>query len=218
MPNVALFPVVPEPAASVRRRAARDFRRAGLLAAAQKVFARLGLDGATIRAIALEAGYTPGAVYAYYDTKEAIYADILSQSLAALGRALREAAAAAPGAETRARAVLHALYAYYRRHPQDLDLGFYLFQGMRPVGLTRDLDRELNDRLIAVLLVVARALARLGGLTMLDAHRETVAAACHIFGVLLMENTGRLKTLDCQADELIDHYSDQLVARLGAHG
>jgi AcrR family transcriptional regulator len=201
-------------AADQRRGALRDFKRAGILAAATNVFATAGLEGATIRAIAQAAGYTPGAVYSYFPTKEAIYAAILAQSLTALRDAVESAARAAPNDEARLRATIRAFYDFYRARPQELELGFYLFQGMKPRGLSRDIDRALNSRLIAVLMRIRGAVMKLGGLRPLAAHRETVAAMCHISGVLLMARTGRLKTLDSDPDLLIEHYVAGLIARL----
>jgi AcrR family transcriptional regulator len=200
--------------AEARREAAREFRRSAVLAAAQEVFARAGLEGATIRAIAQAAGYTPGAVYSYYPTKEAIYADILAHSLDALRSAIGAAAEGSGGDEARLRATVRALYAYYRRHPQELDLGLYLFHGLRPQGLGADLDRQLNSRLIAALQKIAGIMARWGRLDPLAAHRETIAAMCHVFGVLVMANTGRLKILDSDPDALVEHYLDALIDRL----
>jgi AcrR family transcriptional regulator len=201
-------------AAGLRRGAVRDFKRAGILAAATEVFARAGLEGATIRAIAQAAGYTAGAVYSYFPTKEAIYADILAQSLAALRDAVEAASRAAGDDEARVRAAIRAFYDFYRARPQELELGFYLFQGMKPRGLSRDIDRALNSKLIAVLMRIRAAIMRTGSLRPLAAHRETVAAMCHISGVLLMARTGRLKTLDSDADLLIEHYVAGLIARL----
>jgi hypothetical protein len=37
---------------------------------------------------------------------------------------------------------------------------------------------------------------------------------CHICGVLLMAQTGRLKTLDADPGLLIEHFIDGLLARL----
>jgi AcrR family transcriptional regulator len=201
-------------AADQRRGAVRDFKRAGILAAATDVFARAGLEGATIRAIAQAAGYTAGAVYSYFPTKEAIYADILAQSLAALRETVESAARAVPDDEACVRAVIRAFYDFYRERPQELELGFYLFQGMKPRGLSREMDRALNSRLIAVLMRIRTAILTLGHLRPLAAHRETVAAMCHISGVLLMARTGRLKTLDSDPDMLIEHYIAGLIARL----
>lgn len=204
--------------AETRREANREFRRGAVLTAAQEVFAKAGLEGATIRAIAQAAGYTPGAVYSYYSTKEAIYADILAHSLEALRAAIGVAVEGPGDDEARLRAAIGALYRYYRRHPQDLDLGLYLFQGLRPQGLGPELDRQLNSRLVAALQKVAGAMARCGGLSPLAAHRETIAALCHVFGVLVMASTGRLKILDSDPDALVEHYLDALVRRLREDG
>ncbi len=197
-----------------RRETNRKFRQDAVLAAAQQVFGEQGLEGATMRAIAQAAGYTAGAVYSYYPTKETIYAEILAHSLAELRTGIAAAIAAEKTDEGRLRAAIRAVYAFYRSRPQDLDLGLYVFQGLRPRGLGPELDRQLNSRLIMALQKIAGTIARLGGLTPLAAHRETVAAICHLFGVLVLAGTGRLKILDSDPEILIDHYLDGLVARL----
>ena len=197
-----------------RKETNRRFRRDAVLTAAQAVFGEAGLEGATIRAIAQAAGYTPGAVYSYYPTKEAIYADILAHSLQALRDQVTAAVDRAGPGEPRLRAAVRAFYDFYRRKPQELELGLYLFHGMRPVGLGPELDRQLNSRLIAVLQKIAGATAQFGALDPLAAHRETVGAVCHVIGVLVMANTGRLKIFDSDPDQLIDHYLDGLIARL----
>jgi AcrR family transcriptional regulator len=197
-----------------RRETNRKFRQDAVLAAAQQVFAEHGLEGATMRAIAQAAGYTAGAVYSYYPTKEAIYAEILAYSLTELRNEITTAIAAEKTDEGALRAAVRAVYGFYRSRPQDLDLGLYVFQGLRPRGLGPELDRQLNSRLIAALQKIAGAIARLGALTPLAAHRETVAVICHLFGVLVLAGTGRLKILDSDPENLIDHYLDGLVARL----
>lgn len=197
-----------------RRETNRKFRQDAVLTAAQQVFAEHGLEGATMRAIAQAAGYTAGAVYSYYPTKEAIYAEILAHSLAELRSEITAAIAAEQTDEGALRAAIRAVYGFYRARPQDLDLGLYVFQGLRPRGLGPELDRQLNSRLIMALQKIAGTVARLGRLTPLEAHRETVAALCHLFGVLVMAGTGRLKILDSDPGNLIDHYLDGLVSRL----
>lgn len=197
-----------------RRETNRKFRQDALLSAAKQVFAAQGLEGATIRAIAQEAGYTAGAVYSYYPTKEAIYAEILAHSLHELRDGIAAAMAAAESDEARLRAAIRAVYRFYRSRPQDLDLGLYVFQGLRPRGLGPELDRQLNSRLIVALQKIAGAIARVGRLTPLAAHQETVAAVCYLFGTLVLAGTGRLKILDSDPDALIDHYLDGLLARL----
>ena len=128
--------------------------------------------------------------------------------------AVDEAAQTDGGDESRLRDTIRAFFEYYRERPQELELGFYLFQGMQPRGLSRDFDRALNSKLIAVLMRMRSAIMRFGRLRPLAAHRETVAAMCHICGVLLMAQTGRLKTLDSDPTMLIEHYIEGLIARI----
>jgi AcrR family transcriptional regulator len=53
--------------------------RAALLDAAGRVIARRGFYGASIEAIAAEAGYTGGAFYANFDSKEDLFAALLQE-------------------------------------------------------------------------------------------------------------------------------------------
>src|SRR5215475_12090699 len=71
-----------------RRKAVSDLKRSLILDAARKVFEAEGLDGASLRAIAAEAGYTPAALYFHFESKEAIYAELLRNSLANLREAI----------------------------------------------------------------------------------------------------------------------------------
>ncbi|POA15406.1 TetR/AcrR family transcriptional regulator, partial [Pseudomonas sp. FW300-N1A1] len=75
-----------------RRQTLTDARRALVLDAARTVFAEAGIEGASIREIAKRAGYTPGAIYSYFESKEAIYAALLDESLLRLQAAVAEVA------------------------------------------------------------------------------------------------------------------------------
>ncbi|MDR3672275.1 MAG: helix-turn-helix domain containing protein [Holophaga sp.] len=59
-----------------------------LLAAALKVFAKSGLEGASMRAIAREAGCDVSLLYYYFDNKEAVFSAILDQRVPPLIREL----------------------------------------------------------------------------------------------------------------------------------
>lgn len=87
-----------------RKEAVSRHKRELILDAARSVFAEEGLEGASLRAIATRAGYTPAALYFHFDSKEAIYAEVLRQSLASLGDAVSAAVATTRGAKQR----LHA--------------------------------------------------------------------------------------------------------------
>lgn len=198
---------------TARRQAVRDFKREAILDAAAAVFAEHGIDGATVRAIAARAGYAPGAIYLYYDGKEAIYAELLGSSLARLGEAVKAAAAPEADAGNRARRILRAFFDYYTARPAELDLGLYLFQGARPRGLSPALDRRLNGRLIAVLGTMAGALAAATGRPAEAANLETVSLAAHMVGCLIMERTGRLRVLGYTAETLVDRRIEEVLVR-----
>ncbi len=57
--------------------------RARLLAAAARVYARRGFDGATLDEVAAEAGFTKGAVYSHFGSKENLLLALSEQQRAA---------------------------------------------------------------------------------------------------------------------------------------
>lgn len=93
-------------------RAEPDARRASLVDAAARVLAQNGVAGATVRAIAVEAGVSPGLVGHYFDgidaLIEATYAHVEAQVAAAIDRAV---AAAGPVPRARLDAFVTASFA-----------------------------------------------------------------------------------------------------------
>jgi len=69
-------------AGSPRRRPRREDVRAGLLAAAREVFEEIGYVAARLDAIAERAGYTKGAVYSNFSSKQELFATLLGERLA----------------------------------------------------------------------------------------------------------------------------------------
>lgn len=197
-----------------RREAVRAFKREAILQAARKIFARDGLEGATLRAIAAEAGIAVGTVYLHYPAKESLYAELLAGSLADLQKHLRDAVAkAAPEAQLMAGAL--AFYDFYRQRPDDLYLGLYLGQGFRPAGLTPELDRLLNGRLIQCYTVLSDAMRKLAPAPDAEMLRaETVSLAAATGGALMLETTGRLKVLGDSGEAVVRRHVELLVQRL----
>lgn len=62
----------PDTTASAPRETAQDARRAQILDAARTCFARSGFRGASMQEICLEAKMSPGGLYRYFPSKEAI--------------------------------------------------------------------------------------------------------------------------------------------------
>src|SRR3979411_2563488 len=191
-----------------RQKAVRDLKRGLILDAARKVFEAEGLDGASLRAIAAAAGYTPAALYFHFESKEAIYAEVLRGSLVNLGQAVERAILRAKMPPHRLRAAAMAFFRYYADNPRDLDLGFYLFRGgMKPHGLGKERDEILNTALELAMHPIADAAQALG------ARREEARLLmadifAHAAGVSLLAHTGRIRMFGASAPLLMERFVD----------
>lgn len=99
-----------QPPSRPRRGERRKITRAQLLDAAERVFAREGLRGASVETIALEAGYSTGALYSSFKGKEDLFLALVEERidprLAKVYEALEaELAAGAPPLEAARRFV-----------------------------------------------------------------------------------------------------------------
>jgi len=193
-------------------------RRRLVLDGAWRVFARDGLDGATMRAIAAEAGCTTGAIYPLFPSKEAIYAALLAESLERLHASVAEAAQ--PGDEPRARlkAAALAFLAYYRDRPDEVALGLYLWHGLRPRGLSPELDAELNRNLDRTLDLFRGAMDGLGKLGEAAVRVETSALFAFLIGALIVHQTGRMRLLGSDIDAIAASHLEALSRRLADEG
>jgi len=197
-----------------RRSAVSELKRGLILDAARRVFERDGLDGASLRSIAAVAGYTPAALYFHFDSKEAIYAEVLRVSLARLGESVSRAIVRARTPAERLRGAAMSFFRYYADNPRDLDLGFYLFRGgMKPHGLGKERDSVLNAALQSAMEPIADAAQALG------AGREEARSLmadifAHAAGLLLLAHTGRIRMFGASAPQLMERFVEAKVAEL----
>jgi AcrR family transcriptional regulator len=205
-------PLLVDDSRADRKRAVSDHRRKLVLDAAREVFQEHGLDGASMREIAKKAGYTPGAIYSYFRSKEEMYGELLAESLERLNEAVEAGAASSAASDDRLCAAALAFYRFYAENPRDLDLGFYLFHGLKPHGLTKELNSHLNQRLRAALQPVEQALHELG-VEQEVAVREVTALFGHCVGLLLLQHTGRIKIFEQRAQDLFEEYVERLHQR-----
>lgn len=197
-----------------RKQAVSGHKRALILSAARKVFEQEGLDGASLRAIAAEAGYTPAALYFHFDSKEAIYAEVLRASILRLQEEVEKAVAKTRSPTEKLRAAAMAFFDFYASNPRDLDLGFYLFRGgMKPHGLGKERDLQLNAALAAALQSIGDAAEALGARRE-EARMLTVDSFAHAAGVLLLAHTGRIRMFGASARELMERYIEERLAHL----
>ena len=126
-----------------RQAAVSSMKQSLILDAAREIFESEGIEGASIRAIAKRAGYTPGAIYFHFASKEDIYATLLDQSLDALVARVTASINDKDDPVGNLYRSGRVFFDFYNENPRDLDLGFYLFRGgMRPHGVGRERDAE----------------------------------------------------------------------------
>jgi len=191
-----------------------ELKRGLILDAARKVFEADGLDGASLRAIAAASDYTPAALYFHFESKEAIYAEVLLASLANLGQAVSRAILHAREPADRFRAAAMAFFRYYADNPRDLDLGFYLFRGgMKPHGLGKERDETFNAALEAALHPIAEAGQALGARRE-EAKLLMVDTFAHAAGLLLLAHTGRIRMFGASAPHLMERFVRSTIATL----
>jgi AcrR family transcriptional regulator len=173
----------------------------------------VGLDGASIRLIATEAGCTTGAIYPWFAGKEEVYAAILAESLGHLTDYIAKRIARESDKTTRARAGIEAFYRYYQKSPAEVSLGLYLFrgQGIQPAGLNPQLNRELNAQLGAALDLIATAISEAG---FDDPTARAADGICHATGILTMTNAGRMKVFRSRPDQLMARYLETFLPKL----
>lgn len=191
-----------------------ELKRGLILDAARKVFETDGLDGASLRAIAAASDYTPAALYFHFESKEAIYAEVLLASLANLGHAVGRAILHAKEPADQFRTAAMAFFRYYADNPRDLDLGFYLFRGgMKPHGLGKERDETLNAALEAALHPIADAAQKLGARRE-EAKLLMVDTFAHAAGLLLLAHTGRIRMFGASAPHLMERFVQRTIASL----
>jgi AcrR family transcriptional regulator len=201
----------------LRQQAMSQTRRALVLDAARAVFEEHGIEGASMREIARRAGYTPGAIYSYFESKEAIYGALLAQSLDRLNTSVSAAKPQDASAAAFLKAKALGWFGFYAVNPRELDLGFYLVHGLAPRGLTSELNQRLNARLHEALAPCEQALMAMG-LDAAAAARENTALFAHGVGLLLLQHTGRIRMFKQDATDLFDHYLAALLLRTAPGG
>lgn len=197
-----------------RQKAVSDLKRELILDAARRVFEADGLEGASLRSIAAGAGYTPAALYFHFESKEAIYAEVLRSSLANLQQTVNRSILRAKAPADRLRAAAMAFFGYYADNPGDLDLGFYLFRGgMKPQGLGKERDDILNAALESALQPIADAALALGA-QRAEARSLMADIFAHAAGLLLLAHTGRIRMFGASAPLLMERFIEAKAAAL----
>jgi len=139
-----------------RRELKQERTRAQLLEAAARVFARRGYHVATLEEVASEAGYTKGAVYSNFDSKEALFLALVDQEIAKRVREIGTVVEAAGSGDIEVEAERQ-----FQRFVRDEPHWPFLFYEFFAYGARRsDLRAEFVKRRHAVHRVIADGIRR----------------------------------------------------------
>lgn len=131
--------------------------RTELMSAAARVFERRGYNGATIAEIADEAGFTHGAVYSNFASKEDLFLAVYEQWVAERVSAIDTAWQREGTLAERARAAADEWIEHFRRDPRAFLLRLeFAVRGPRDA----ELRRQLGTRVGAVPLAIRRLIGR----------------------------------------------------------
>jgi AcrR family transcriptional regulator len=100
-----------------KRRRSREETRQKLLDAALAVFARHGFERATVDEIVRQAGFSKGAFYVHFESKEDLFWEILRGRIAAAQESLRQAIEPGLGVQEAQRRILATLFDTRAREP-----------------------------------------------------------------------------------------------------
>jgi AcrR family transcriptional regulator len=139
----------------------KQLRRAHILATARELFAAGTGDLPAVADIAAAAGLAKGTVYLYFETREAIFADLLLDGWAAVLRELDASFGSGISRTDKVPTFLSRVVTYMDRHPELLRLdalGYGVVErNLKPEAL-RLFKSTLTERLLRSGVVVERAL------------------------------------------------------------
>jgi AcrR family transcriptional regulator len=193
---------------------------AAVLAAARTVFLRSGYHGATVEAVAAEAGFTIGAVYSRFRGKAGLFLALLEQRIGERIDQLRAVvpASSVRGADEAARALQDDVLAVARQWAgilrTDLDWTLLVVEFRVHAARSPDLARrfaEQHERLLAATTEVITA--ALGGPDVVDRRRvEDLARA----GLAIGPGVALARAAEGEAfrDELVEELNVAIATRL----
>jgi AcrR family transcriptional regulator len=169
----------------------------------------------SIREIAKEAGYTPGALYAYFSNKQALLVALLQDALQSLAESVAQVKSPKGQVALLLLAKGDAWLAYWVSHPRDLELLRYFLSGTGQTPLGVQVATQLHSAIRQTLEPLAMLLAFHGlAQERIDAEMEAILA--HGTGLLLAQNTNRLLPLEHSPRVLFSDYLRRLVQSIEA--
>jgi AcrR family transcriptional regulator len=178
-----------------RKRLTLDQRRIRILAAATRIFARRGYDGASMSEIATAAGITKPVLYDHFTSKDALFDTLLRSirdDLLAKGSAIGKSALSA---ELRFRSAVDAFFAFVQDQPDAAMILLIVPQG-NPVTLK--LSRAVQQGATAAISKLLKSFLPAGGTWQYEAAGEFLKEGLHALAKWWLNNPGPSR------DEIVD--------------
>lgn len=138
-------------ALSPRKQREREARMEDILAAAREVFFEKGFQAATMEEIAQKAGFSKGAVYFYFKSKEEILVHINCELMEVYRGFLEDLRRDAASGKDLMKGLLDNLRTLFRTHLASLDNLVYFSPGSQPLNVPPELDERWYRSLMSIL-------------------------------------------------------------------
>jgi AcrR family transcriptional regulator len=197
--------------AGSRQQARTDATRRKLLASAEKIFARSGYEAARLEDIAAAAGYTRGAFYANFDSKEDIFFALLEKWVSEKIRELASLLSRYESREERARALRqHYVEMAHDRRLVLFSLEYKLFAVRHPEAHARVRARQerLKKSGAEILSLVSNSRKHLG----VSNRAAAIALGALSQGLLLERLANPQAVSDQEVRILLGVFFDALIA------
>jgi len=129
-----------------RRAARRAENRTEILDAAELVFGSAGIHEGSLRAIAAESGFSPAAIYLFFENKQHLLAETITRRGDELNNLLAETAASCPDPLESLHRIIDATVAFFTTHPNFRTLLSHLSGGVTIAGPLAEYGPEVDAR------------------------------------------------------------------------
>jgi AcrR family transcriptional regulator len=197
-----------------RQIAISDARKKIILDGARRVLSRAGLEKASMREIAKEAGYTPGALYGYFASKQLILSELLDSVLESLTAAVAQKGPTKIPPEQVLGARGQAWISYLMEQPFDKQLLLHLYRAERPDKHGQVSILKIHERVLRTLEPLSQSMP----LAALEPHlaaAELEAIWAHALGLLLSSEADPAPNSVLLVSERFANYLIRLSITLG---